>query len=296
MTTTTRPTGATRAASGRSDTSTPVPWGQLVSFVAAGAQIMSIFLTWTAAGATALTIGLPGTGAGGQPTVATVLVVLAALPAVAALIGDAGWPRGVSGLATGALVLVWLGFGPDGQLTPGVLTALGAGIGHLGAAAVATGTRRDAGEPSAPASPREDTDGRAGHRLVDHTADVIIEAWGPTRAACFAEALRGLVGSFTETAGVAPTRSYETSLDADDDEDLLVDLLDEVIYLLDARNVVPVGGNLTDRDSGGLDVRLELASAGDVRPAGAVPKATTYHQLDVTHTDAGWHCRATIDV
>jgi protein archease len=39
---------------------------------------------------------------------------------------------------------------------------------------------------------------RSGHRLVPHTADCIIETWGPDRAACLTEALLGLLEGFAE--------------------------------------------------------------------------------------------------
>ncbi len=46
-----------------------------------------------------------------------------------------------------------------------------------------------------------------GHRNVPHTADLRIEAWGPTREDCIAEALRGLVESFAEMHGAGASRS-----------------------------------------------------------------------------------------
>ena len=52
------------------------------------------------------------------------------------------------------------------------------------------------------ARPQEGTD--RGHRKVLHPADLRIEAWGPTREECIAEAVRGLVGSFAVVAGRAP--------------------------------------------------------------------------------------------
>jgi hypothetical protein len=47
-------------------------------------------------------------------------------------------------------------------------------------------------------------------------------------------AVRGVVGSFAVTAGSGPTRTAVRHIAAGLDEDLLVALLDEVIYRLDA--------------------------------------------------------------
>jgi SHS2 domain-containing protein len=49
------------------------------------------------------------------------------------------------------------------------------------------------------AGPQEGAD--RGHRKALHPADLRIEAWGPTREECIAEAVRGLVDSFAIVAG-----------------------------------------------------------------------------------------------
>ena len=49
-----------------------------------------------------------------------------------------------------------------------------------------------------PQEEEEEADRR--HRKVLHPADLHIEAWGPTREECMAEAARGMVGSFAVVA------------------------------------------------------------------------------------------------
>jgi SHS2 domain-containing protein len=80
----------------------------------------------------------------------------------------------------------------------------------------------------------------AGHRTVPHTADLRIEAWAATREECLAEAVRGLVGSFAVVAGRQPYRRDCCAMTARRDEDLLVAVVDEVIYRLDADGEIPV--------------------------------------------------------
>lgn len=291
--------------------------GRAVALLAAGTQIVAVFLPWEPDVA-ALDLTLRGFEVGvGQPTVGTTLVVLAALAAIPALVSDIGWPRLASALGTGALVLAWIARGPEGTIEPGAAIALGAAVAHLLTAAVARGpvipgppprplARRDRPTIEDPV-PGSTTDGPRGagagggtadhgFRALDHTADTAFEAWGPTRAACFAEAVRALVDSFADTTDAEPRGEHRISLEPADDEDLLVGLLDEVIYLLDTRGAVPVGGRIRDRDDGGLTGYLDLADTGDVRPGGAVPKAITYHGLEVTGAPDGWRCRVTVDV
>ena len=45
-----------------------------------------------------------------------------------------------------------------------------------------------------------------GHRLLPHTADCAIEAWGPDRASCLTEALCGLMEEFVELPDAAAPR------------------------------------------------------------------------------------------
>lgn len=47
--------------------------------------------------------------------------------------------------------------------------------------------------------------GESGHRLVPHTADVRIEAWGTTWENCLVEAVLGMVDSFADVSAVRPT-------------------------------------------------------------------------------------------
>ena len=44
-----------------------------------------------------------------------------------------------------------------------------------------------------------------GHRQLEHTADLCIEAWGPSEAAMLAEAARALVAWISEEAAPART-------------------------------------------------------------------------------------------
>lgn len=134
----------------------------------------------------------------------------------------------------------------------------------------------------------------AGHRLVDHTADTRLEAWGPTRASCFFQAVLALVEGFADTAGVTPSTRSPVEMSGPDD-DLLVDVLEEVVFLVDARGQVPVGGHLEDTD-GGMAGYLECAPVDRVRPAGPVPKGVTYHGLEISGDENGWRCQVIVDV
>ena len=98
----------------------------------------------------------------------------------------------------------------------------------------------------------------AGHRTVPHTADLRIEAWAPTREECLAEAVHGLVDSFAVVAGRAPSGRARRHLTARLDEDLLVAVIDEVIYRLDADGQIPVSADVRRAPDGGVIVVFAL--------------------------------------
>jgi SHS2 domain-containing protein len=139
----------------------------------------------------------------------------------------------------------------------------------------------------------------AGHRALPHTADVRVEAWAPSREGCVAEAVAGMVAGFADLSAAAPietvTRRIDRSIDRAADDDLLVGVLEEVIYLLDTRGLLPVATDVV-ADGGGLVVRFDMADADQVPPIGAVPKAVSLHDLRFERRDGGWWCAVTLDV
>ncbi|MGC5022921.1 archease [Micromonospora sp. DT47] len=135
-----------------------------------------------------------------------------------------------------------------------------------------------------------------GHRRVPHTADVRIEAWAPDREGCLAEAVTALVETFVETADVRPDGEATIDLPPGDDEDLLVGLLDEVIFRLETEGTLPLVTEVAPADAGGLRVRWRTVDTEAVELVGAVPKAVSLHALRFTRTDDGWCCAVTVDV
>lgn len=151
----------------------------------------------------------------------------------------------------------------------------------------------------------------AGHRTEPHTADLRVRAWGPTRTACLAQALDGVCSSFLDLRGAAAVRHREITLRGDSDADLLVALLEEVLYWLDTESEIPVGvaftgtGGTGGREApddphpagGALTAVLPMADIGTCPVTGAAPKAVTLHGLRMGRDpDGGWSCAVTLDV
>ena len=138
----------------------------------------------------------------------------------------------------------------------------------------------------------------SGHRTVPHTADLRIEAWGPTRERCLVEAVRCLVASFADATGVHPLRTDRLDLPSGPDADVLVALLDEVVYRLDAEGELVLDTEITQTSDGGFTAWLTVGDAGQAVPVGAVPKAVSLHDLrfGADPRTGVWSCAVTIDV
>lgn len=141
----------------------------------------------------------------------------------------------------------------------------------------------------------------AGHRLLPHTADVRIEAWGSTREACVAEAVAAMVASFADLSGVVVTTETtfqpggESGSGSKTDEDLLVEVLDEVIFRMDTAGQLPVSTSVI-AEGDALTVRMAVADLDQIQAIGAAPKAVALHGLEMVRGQDGWSCQVTLDV
>lgn len=135
------------------------------------------------------------------------------------------------------------------------------------------------------------TSTEAGHRLVAHRGDYVVEAWAPGRAGCFCEALRGLVEEFAVPTEEPATRTLPLAAPPGGPEDMLVALLEEVVLALAVFSVVPVRFHLVDTEEGGVAGDMEVVALSSAGLKGDVPRAISRHGLSM-HLDGGsWCCR-----
>jgi len=141
-----------------------------------------------------------------------------------------------------------------------------------------------------------DSSAKQGHRLSSHTADCIIEAWGPDRMSCLAEAMLALVEVFAEVPDEPVSRVLPVFVERTSDRDLLVSLLEEEIYTIDVLGVVPIRFHLAETEDGGVAGDMEVVDAGFVELVAPVPKAVSYHGLEISEEGGEWRCRVVVDI
>lgn len=135
-----------------------------------------------------------------------------------------------------------------------------------------------------------------GHRSLPHTTEVTVEAWAPTRPRCYAEAVRALVDSFADTSGVVVTEAVPLRIDRASDDEMLVVLLEEVVFLLDVLDMLPAGAVIEEAVDGGLGGTLDLAAVTGATLIGAAPKAVSREGLAFAFDGDVWGCCATVGI
>jgi len=134
-----------------------------------------------------------------------------------------------------------------------------------------------------------------GHRFVDHTADIAIEAWASSEEDLLVEAARALVAVLTEQAEVTGADRIELRLDALDPEDRLVRWLNEVLWL-----AIGKGFLIRDADIELLPNGLRASLVGRADAADQLVtevKCTTYHGLRLAQEEPGRYvARVVVDV
>jgi SHS2 domain-containing protein len=125
-----------------------------------------------------------------------------------------------------------------------------------------------------------------GYEVIEHTADIGLRVWGPSLEDVFAEAAVALVAAMgTASGGQAVTE--EVVLDAPDVDSLFVDWLSEILFLFEAREIVPAGVRVRiDRQTWRLEASVDGTKAGDFVQEGPTVKAITYHALEVSEHEA----------
>ncbi len=127
--------------------------------------------------------------------------------------------------------------------------------------------------------------GDHGHELVEHTADVGLRVWARSLDDVFAEAAIGLVRVMGTAQG--EPLSEHVSLEANDLEALFVDWLSEVLFLFEARKVVPTDVRVRiDRERCSLDATIGGVRAESFVQEGPAVKAVTFHGLELDETHA----------
>jgi SHS2 domain-containing protein len=138
--------------------------------------------------------------------------------------------------------------------------------------------------------------GKKDFEILDHTADVGIIAYGADMKQAFANAGRALFSLITELDDVEEVLHRDAELTATDEESLLVEWLNELIYQFDTEGLIFKRFDITRLDNTRLKARGygEKVDKSKHRLKTGV-KAATYHMLKVEKND-GFRVQVLFDI
>ena len=133
--------------------------------------------------------------------------------------------------------------------------------------------------------------------ILEHTADIGVRARGPSLAALFENAAAGLLDVAFDAGAVAARESRPLLAEAADRESLLVNWLDEILWLVDGEGWLPHLVEVHEIS----ETRVTGIARGESRDPSRhllrmIVKAITYHLLSVREERGAWVAEVYLDI
>ena len=136
------------------------------------------------------------------------------------------------------------------------------------------------------------------YEIIEHTADVGISVWGDGLSGLFEMAAKGMFSLIVSEIPANPTETRQIILAARTHEDLLVSWLNELIFLFEVYEIVPVEYDLTvgkDEDHYSLTAQINCLNI-DPELIECEIKAATYHNLQITENNNQFQTKIIFDL
>jgi SHS2 domain-containing protein len=141
------------------------------------------------------------------------------------------------------------------------------------------------------------TDGPHGFEILEHTADIGFRARGATAVELFQHAADAFLSIACNRTEARERETMEVVVDGDDLPSLLVNFLEEILYLFDAGRFATVRVSVDEVTGRLLRARLHGEPRDPARhPWRLIVKAITYHGLEVGEHGGRWEARVFMDV
>ena len=131
------------------------------------------------------------------------------------------------------------------------------------------------------------------YRILEHTADIGIEATAPDIPSLFSEAVRATASVVLDGEPPPAFDRVAVSAEAVDLATLLAEVLQEALWRFEAQGWLPVDAELEVSETTAAGT---FGVVNDVSIGGPMIKAVTYHQLLVERTAEGWRAQVYFDV
>lgn len=126
-----------------------------------------------------------------------------------------------------------------------------------------------------------DDSGMERYILVDHTADMMVKAFGDTLEECFGNAAYALFDQTVDLSGIGTSEEVDVRVTGIDDEDRLYSFLSEMLFIEDCDNLILKEFDVKfEGDDVVCHAKGETLDRTRHRVRSEV-KAVTYHMMDI---------------
>ena len=133
--------------------------------------------------------------------------------------------------------------------------------------------------------------------VIDHTADVGIIAYGADIEELFSNAGLALFNLITELESIENRFHLDLEVSSEDIDSLLIEWLNELIYLFDVKHVLFNRFDITNLTHNGLQATCYGEDFNAMKHTIKVGvKAATYHMLKVDKSNDGFKAQVILDI
>jgi len=135
------------------------------------------------------------------------------------------------------------------------------------------------------------------YELIDHTADIVIKAYGKILSEAFENAAKAMFDIITDKSNIESVGQYNIELEAPDLEQLFIDFLSELLYLNSAKNLVFGFFKVNLDEKKNKITAIVCGEKFDLskHKIGVEIKAVTYHMLEVKNKKP-FHVQVLFDI
>jgi SHS2 domain-containing protein len=136
------------------------------------------------------------------------------------------------------------------------------------------------------------------HTYLSHTADIAFDVEADSIEELFIESFKGWLNSVVENISPDAEQKIEIKLSADSLEQLLVDFLNEVNFLLTVKKIlcVDVEELTIDKEKLSLNAIMKIQNVKDDLMLKEEIKSVTYHQMEIKEENGKYYVRIVFDI
>lgn len=135
------------------------------------------------------------------------------------------------------------------------------------------------------------------YRIIEHTADTGFEVSGSTKKQVFESAAKALFDMMWQVEALQDIKPENIEIKGSDLEELMVNFLEEFLYLYDAKGLVCTGIQVESLTAEKVCARVRLQKFDEARDQELLGvKAVTYHQLFIGEKDGKWQAQVFLDI